>query len=351
MLTVPLFMVAFQAGSVKSQELLDLFVFMRYASLEVDGSLGTKTPCSECRVADGNCTFSRGMIPEGVCFRDRPEEHRKFAYVAGNNTVSDISYSDTDCTNVVWKGDMVLDECSASSSFERRRLPNFCVLSRTPLDDFQWPLITTLTYENQTDCENSTGREYRPIHWYIDDSSLCWERSIVTGKVSDASRVDKFVHGGESASCVDRKFQIESYTDANCQTPVPIENVAAVNGCQLVSKDGTYKKTLDCAAPTFFCKNLASTEYAEHIAGTTETFGAGGPDSGSSRKLHTLAVAAMLWLPVCFACMGYDDDEKDERQAILTTTREALTEKARILNVLSPIATAVLIVGIAMWAY
>ena len=351
-LTITLFLLlAFQATSVKSQDYLDLFIFTLYANLEDDGSSGIKTPCGLCRATteDGNCTFSRGVIPAGVCFQDRPDEYRKLEYVPSNNTIGDTSYSDADCTNVVWTGDVLLDECSTSSSFERRRLPDFCIRSTSPLGDYQWPLITALIYENKTECEASTGTEYRPIHWHMDDSNLCWERSIVTGKVSDASRVDTFVHGGQSASCVGGILQVESYTDAACQTPLPMENAGAANDCQLVSKDGTYKKAMNCGAPTIFCKNLAHTENAENIAGTSADSEPDGPDSGSSRRSFTVAAVAMLWLPVCLACMGYDD-EKDEGPAIATKT-EALTERARMMNVLSPIATAILVVAIAMWAY
>ena len=62
-----------------------------------------------------------------------------------------------------------------------------------------------------------------------------------------------------------------------------------------------------------------------------------------------MALVAMLWLPLCLACMGHDDENDDA--STIVTTKESLPGKTRVLNVLSPIATAIVAVAIAMWAY
>ena len=282
------------ASSSASLDTIDLFVFTRYFEIDENG-IASKTPCDGCfdlNTSDTDsklqCSFVRGFLPTNVCYQYL-RGYDRYEYVAENNTMLLTTYDDNDScttnTSIAWTGEVEFDSCTTTSSFQQERLENFCIKSTTPVNEYQYPLVQQLTFDNINQCQghsNSSDDDFRVLpDWYIvnDPSIVCAPSSIDTD-------LGTRTHGGYVVSCdadAQNALTIQYYTAPTCTVQ---DNTLTNDRIDHVIKEGTctelppttsssgstilpFARVDGCETPTIFCKSLATTDYVLSKVTTT----------------------------------------------------------------------------------
>ena len=248
---------------------LDLFIRDRYRT--ADGEL-----CEFCEERDGCFLDSRAFYIENECRSRGENQNAIYSRIEGSpNTVcrQDFIADDTRCD--VPGQEPIFDitqvsNCDArwtvdtcTESIEMSVLESWCIPSSVPVDEYVMPMATVLIYSDADECTSSSG-EFLTA-WYPVNDLLCMTASVEEQVGNESIPV----YGSQMYYCDGSVFRSEGFVDQECTDPTNGRDfLDGVSDVCIDNPQGQGRVIADCAAPSFHCKDLYSTDFGSEIVTT-----------------------------------------------------------------------------------